>query len=198
MDSVLTAPPANTEPTRIKKGSWETSRRDPACNSFTLEFLSYFLGRPGRMLCTSPSSDMQGFGAREGIWLVSLPYTKEGRAGMSSWKDQKIAVDGVRLRGRMRKSSLLAIKRSQVLGWGARNPPAGQAGSEAAFHISVVRTFLFICSSVSAKKEGGAAPFPPHCTCPQLPATAEGLKSMTPPPPAPSYQPGMFGLMDRF
>lgn len=93
---------------------------------------------------------------------------------------------------------VIAIKRSQVLGWGARNPPPGQAGSEAAFHISVVRTFLFICSSVSAKKEGGAAPFPPQHTCPQLPATAEGLKLVTPPPLAPSYQPGMFGLMDRF
>lgn len=47
-----------------------------------------------------------GIWGREGVWLVSLPYTKEGRAGMSSWKDQKIAADRVRLRGRMRKSSL--------------------------------------------------------------------------------------------
>lgn len=56
---------------------------------------------------------------------------------------------------------VVAIKRSQVLGWGARNPPTGQAGSEAAFHIRAVRTFLFICSSASAKKEGGAALFSP-------------------------------------
>lgn len=77
---------------------------------------------------------------------------------------------------------VMAIKRSQGLGWSARNPPTGKAGSEAAFHISTVRTFLFICSSVSAKKEGGAALFPPHHTCPQLPATAESLKLVRPPP----------------
>lgn len=40
-----------------------------------------------------------------------------------------------------------AIKRSQVLGWGARNPPTHQTGSETAFRISTVgniRVDLFL------------------------------------------------------
>lgn len=55
---------------------------------------------------------------------------------------------------------VMAIKRSQVLGQGTRNTPTRRIGSEAAFYISTVGTFLFICSSVLAKKEGGGGPFP--------------------------------------
>lgn len=143
---MCTAPSANTEPA-----------------SFPLEFISCFLGKPRRMPCTSPSSDMQGFGAGKGFgWLPFPPQRRQSRDDFLEGPEN--SCESSQTAGQDEEVLVMAIKRSQVLGWGTRNPPAGQAGSGAAFHISAVRTFLFICSSASAKKEGGAALFPPLTT----------------------------------
>lgn len=88
-----------------------------------------------------------------------------------------------------------AIKRTQVLGRGARNIPTRQPGSEAAFPISMVGTFLFLCVSQKGRRWWSV---PLHHGCPQLPAAAAGLKLVTPTSLAPSYQSAMFGLRYRF
>lgn len=97
----------------------------------------------------------------EGRNLAGFPSLRKGRENRdvfpegpenSRGSSQTVGQDGEVL--------VRAIKRSQVLGRGARNTPTCQTGSEAAFHISVVGTFLFISSSVLAKKEGGGGPFP--------------------------------------
>lgn len=89
MASVLTAPSANTEPPRMKTGSWETGRADPACNSLALEFISGFLGEAGRTPCTSPSSDMQGFGAEEGFGWLPFPTQRKAEQGCLPGRTRK-------------------------------------------------------------------------------------------------------------
>lgn len=161
--SVLTTPSANIEPTRIKKGSWETGRGDPACNSFALEFISCFPGKcwGNQEGCPASPRLQARRDLGEGRGLARFPSLHKGRQSRDVFLEGPENSRGSsQTAGQDEEVLVMAIKRSQVLGWGARNPPTGQAGSEAAFHISAVRTFLFICSSVSAKKEGGAAPFP--------------------------------------
>lgn len=105
--------------------------------------------REGR-LHLSFFSKPTGVWGREGVWLPSLHYAKEGRTGMSSWKDQKTASS--QTVGQDVEVLVTAIKRSQVLGQSARNTPGW---SEAASHISVVGMAWFVCSSVLSKEEGG-------------------------------------------
>lgn len=174
-------------------------RQGRSCLTQLRTGIHLMLPRQGREGCPAPPLLQTCRDLGQGRDLAAVPSPHKGRQSRDVFLEgPENSCGSSQTAGQDEEALVMAIKRSQVLGWGARNPPAGQAGSEAAFHISTVRTFLFICSSVSAKKEGGAAPFLPHHACPQPPATAEGLKSVTPPPPAPSYQPGMFGLTDRF